>query len=91
MSEDNLRDAVSSPVVCSCEHFNYVGFQPFLFHSPHHLCLLSFYAHVHVIHCHVHLRSVMILFMKLKMNLKCMLVTGMQFLIAEVLQLQSSW
>jgi len=25
------------------------------------------------------------------MHLKCMLVTGMQFLIAELLQLQSSW
>jgi len=25
------------------------------------------------------------------MHLKCMLVTGMQFLIAEVLQLQSYW
>jgi len=25
------------------------------------------------------------------MHLKCMLVTGIQFLIAEVLQLQSSW
>lgn len=79
--------SVQVPIILSTSELFYglrvTYIQPFLFHSPHQLCLLSFYAHVHVIHCHAHLKSVLILFMKLKMHLKCMLVKGMQFLIAE--------